>query len=335
MFTKRITSIVPAFLFGSAVILSSSAAMAQNRALSFAYDQPQASGYGVAGDILDKKLRELSKGTMSINQYPGAQLGQEPQALQKIQTGDIDMVIVSTANASTIQPESGVFSIHYIFRDEDHLMKVLADPAVTAAMKELYASKVTGAHMLSLATLGFRDMYGKKEVHSVADLKGEKVRVQATMTEDRLFPAYGAQVVHMPFGDVYTSLQTGVVNFAENGVTVYLLNKHYEVAPVMSMTQHEANNSVIFVSDKAWKSFTPEQQKWVQEAASEVGKNEPAIALKMDHESEGKLTKLGVKIVKDVDKSGFSTISAPIQDELVKKLGPHAEKVLALVRGVK
>ena len=74
-------------------------------------------------------------------------------------------------------------------------------------------------------------MYTKKEIHNVGDMKGLKVRVQATATEDTMFPAYGAQTVHMPFGSVYTSLQTGVVDVAENGVNVYLVNKHYEVAP--------------------------------------------------------------------------------------------------------
>ena len=88
-----------------------------------------------------------------------------------------------------------------------------------------------------------RNMYSKKEIEKVDDIKGLKVRVQATATEDPMFPAYGAQTVHMPFGSVYTSLQTGVVDVAENGVNVYLANKHYEVAPVLSMTEHEANNS--------------------------------------------------------------------------------------------
>ena len=97
--------------------------------------------------------------------------------------------------------------------------------------------------MLALITLGLRNMYSKKEVRSVDDMKGLKVRVQATATEDTMFPAYGAQTVHMPFGNVYTSLQTGVVDVAENGINVYLVNKHYEVAPVLSMTEHEANNN--------------------------------------------------------------------------------------------
>ena len=115
---------------------------------------------------------------------------------------------------------------------------------------------VQGAQVLGLMTMGMRNMYSKKEIKSVDDVKGQKVRVQATKTEDTHFPAYGAQTVHMPFGEVYTSLQTGVVNVAENGVNVYLANKHYEVAPILSMTEHEANNNCIWVSDKTWNSLT-------------------------------------------------------------------------------
>ena len=112
-----------------------------------------------------------------------------------------------------------MFSLHFIFRDEAHAIKVLGDPKVIAAMKELYAAKVKGAHMLALGSQGLRHIYGKKPVQKVADLKGMKMRVQATVTEDTLFPAYGAQVVHMPFGEVYTSLQTGVVEWPRTAST--------------------------------------------------------------------------------------------------------------------
>ena len=321
-------------LLSVVMALSATAATAQKREFSFAYDQPKTSGYGAGGEMFDKKLRELSKGTLSINQYPGAQLGTEAQTMQKVQTGDIDFVLLSTANASTAQPESGVFSIHFIFRDEAHAIKVLGDAKVIEAMKALYAAKIKGAHMLGLGSQGLRHIYGKKPVQKVADLKGVKMRVQATVTEDTLFPAYGSQVVHMPFGEVYTSLQTGVVDMAENGINNYLINKHYEPAPVLSLTEHEANNSVLFVSDKVWSSLSSEQKGWVQAAANELSQKQPAIAFKLEHEALARLGKIGIKIVKDVDKSGFQQISKPIQDKLAKDLGPNATKVLELVRGV-
>jgi len=301
----------------------------------FAYDQPKGTGYGVAGDIFADKLKELSKGTMIIDQYPGAQLGQEPQVLQLMKAGDIEFCISAAANAATLSPQAGVMSLHFLFRDEDHLKKALADPQVVSAVKAMIEETVQGGHVIALITLGLRDMYSKKEIRKLEDMKGLKVRVQATATEDTMFPAYGAQTVHMPFGSVYTSLQTGVVDVAENGVNVYLVNKHYEVAPVLSMTEHEANNNFIWISDKLWKSLSDDQKKWVTAAAEEVGRTQPAKALELEHQSAEKLKAIGVKIVTDVDKSGFVKPAAPYKDKLAKDLGPHAVKIKDLIDGVK
>jgi tripartite ATP-independent transporter DctP family solute receptor len=308
---------------------------AAQRMFSFGYDQPRSTAYGIAADIFDAKLKELSGGKLGINQFPGAQLGQEPVMLQKLRSGDIDFIITSTANASTVAPQAGVFSLHYIFRDDEHLKKVIASPEVVGAFREMIADSVKGAHVMALMTMGFRNIYSKREIKSIDDIKGMKVRVQATKTEDTHFPAYGAQTVHMPFGEVYTSLQTGVVNAAENGVNVYLANKHYEVAPVLSMTQHEANNNAVWVSEKTWSSLSDQEKKWVQAAAEEVGRVEPGKALALEQESAVKLKKMGVKVVGGVDKSGFSKAAQPVQDQLATELGPHAVKLLKMVRDIK
>ena len=305
------------------------------RHFRFAYDQPRNTGYSIAGDIFADRLKALSKGTMIIDQYPGAQLGQEPQVLQLMKSGDIEFCISSTANAATLSPQAGVMSLHFLFRSEDHLKKALADPRVVTAVKEMIEETVQGGHVLALITLGLRSMYSKKEIRKLEDMKGLKVRVQATATEDAMFPAYGAQTVHMPFGSVYTSLQTGVVDVAENGVNVYLVNKHYEVAPILSMTEHEANNNLIWISDKLWRSLSAEQKKWVTAAADEVGRTQPAKSLELEHQSSTKLKAIGVKVVTDVDKSGFIRIAAPYLDQLAKELGPHAVKIKDLIGAVK
>ncbi len=300
----------------------------------FAYDQPKTTGYGILGDIFANKVKELSNGTMLIDQYPGAQLGQEPQVLQLVKSGDIEFCISSSANAATLSPQAGVMSLHFLFRSEDHLIKAMGEPKLADACKAMIAETVQGARIIALSTLGLRNMYSKREIKNIDDIKGLKVRVQATPTEDTMFPAYGAQTVHMPFGSVYTSLQTGVVDVAENGVNVYLANKHYEVAPVLSMTEHEANNSFTWVSDKTWNGLSADQQKWVQIAADEVNKNQPAKAIALEHESAAKLTSIGVKIVKDVDKSGFQKIADPYLDKMSADLGPHATKIKDLIRAI-
>src|SRR5260221_2669016 len=266
-----------------AIMMTASASAQEIKHYRFAYDQPKTTGYGTLGDIFADKLKALSKGTMLIDQYPGAQLGQEPQVLQLVKAGDIDFCISASANAATLSPQAGVMSLHFLFRSEDHLKKALADPEVAKAVKQMIDETVQGAHVIALATLGLRSMYSKKEIRKVEDMKGLKVRVQATATEDMMFPVYGAQTVHMPFGSVYTSLQTGVVDVAENGVNVYLVNKHYEVAPVLSMTEHEANNNFIWISDKLWKRLTAEQKKWTTAAAYEVGRTQTAKSLELEH----------------------------------------------------
>ncbi|SDS65823.1 TRAP transporter substrate-binding protein [Bradyrhizobium canariense] len=318
----------------SAILVAASANAQEVKHYRFAYDQPKTTGYGILGDIFGDKLKELSKGTMLIDQYAGAQLGQEPQVLQLVKSGDIEFCISSSANAATLSPEAGVMSMHFLFRSEAHLIKAIADPEVSRAVKAMIAETVQGTHVIALATLGLRDMYSKREIRKIEDMKGLKVRVQATPTEDVMFPAYGAQIVHMPFGSVYTSLQTGVMDVAENGVNVYLANKHYEVAPVLSMTEHEANNSLVWVSDKLWNSLTPEQQGWVQAAADEANQKQPAKAIELEHQSLSKLKSIGVKVVADVDKSGFTAIADPYLDKLSRQLGPHAEKIKTLIRAI-
>nr|WP_294510851.1 TRAP transporter substrate-binding protein [uncultured Rhodopila sp.] len=323
--------------FVSALLLcgaASPASAADPTHYSLGYDQPHTTGYGIGADMFAARLAELSHGTMEIDQFPGAQLGQEPQMLQKIRTGDIDFIFSSSANAATVSPESGVLSIHYLFRSEDHLVRALADPKLVAALQEMFSETVKNAHFLAPLTLGLRDLYGKKEIHTVEDVKNLKIRVQATPTEDAMFPAYGAQTVHMPFGSVYTSLQTGVVDMAENGINVYDTNKHYEVAPIMSLTGHEANANLLWISGKLWDSLTAEQKTWVEASADEVATKEPAQAVALEAKSRAKLQKLGVRFVADVDKAGFIKVAEPLQEKIAADLGPHAVKVLGICRTI-
>jgi tripartite ATP-independent transporter DctP family solute receptor len=322
-----------AFVAAGALAVSFGA-NAQEKHYRFAHDQQLNSGYSIAYDIFSAKLKTLSGGKMLVDQYPGAQLGQEPQILQLVKSGDIDFAIVSSANSATISPQTGVMSLHFLFRGEDHMVKALADQKVFEAIRDMIDQTSQGIHVIGLGTQGLRSMYGKKEVHKVEDLKGMKVRVQATATEDATFAAYGAQTVHMPFGSVYTSLQTGVVDFAENSANVYLINKHYEPAPVLSMTEHEANNAILWISDKLWQSLNADQKKWVLEAGRDVSTQEPKKAFDLEHAAAGKLKAMGVKIVTDVDKSGFRKISDPMLDKLAKELGPHADKVKTLIKAI-
>src|SRR6266478_5546623 len=318
----------------AAFVFAGAAGAQEVKHYRFAHDQQLNTGYSVAYDMFSAKLKELSKGTMLIDQYPGAQLGQEPQLLQLVKSGDIEFAIISSANTATISPQAGVMSLHFLFRNADHVVKALADQKVIDAIKAMIDETTQGLHVIATGSQGVRNIYSKKEIHNVGDLKGLKIRVQATATEDAIFPAYGAQTVHMPFGSVYTSLQTGVVDAAENSINVYLVNRHYEVAPVLNITEHEANNALVYVSDKLWQSLSAEQKQWVLTAAADISANEPAKAFELEKTAATKLKSLGVKIVEDVDKKSFAVIAEHYLDKLAKELGPHADKIKTLIRAI-
>src|SRR5438477_7198157 len=323
-----------AAIVAAAILFSASARAQDVKHYRFAHDQQLNTGYSVAYDMFSTKLKELSKGTMLVDQYPGAQLGQEPQLLQLVKSGDIEFAIISSANTATISPQAGVMSLHFLFRNADHVVKALADQKVIDAIKAMVDETTQGLHVIATGSQGVRNIYSKREIHNVGDLKGVKIRVQATATEDVIFPAYGAQTEHMPLGSVYTSLQTGVVDAAENSINVYLVNKHYEVAPALNITEHEANNALVYVSDKLWQSLSAEQKGWVQAAANEISTKEPQKAFDLERTAADKLKKMGVKIVDNVDKKTFTAVADPYLDKLAKELGPHAEKIKDLIRAV-
>jgi TRAP-type transport system periplasmic protein len=302
------------------------------RTLKFAYEGPKGTAQEIAANIFGKELESASDGKLKTVQYPGAQLGGEPELLQKIRSGDIDFIISSTANAATIAPPSGVMSLHYLFPDKDAVKAAIGDDKVNQAYIDMATKNVQGAKPLTLFTLPLRNFYAKFPVTSVADIKGKKIRVQATKTEDLFFGAYGAQPVHMPFPELYTGLQTGVVQLAENALTYYGLNKHYEVAPTMSMSEHEGNCQVIWVAEKTWSAMSKDQQDAVTQAASKVRSDQPEQAFGLETTLKQKYGALGVKFIEDVDKKSFSSISIPLQDKVAQGLGPDALAILKAVR---
>src|SRR3979409_1026191 len=168
---SNLKRIVAAVATASAILMTASANAQEAKHYRFAYDQPKTTGYGILGDIFADKLKAVSKGTMLIEQYPGAQLGQEPQVLQLVKAGDVEFCISSSANAATLSPQAGVMSMHFLFRSEGHLIKAIADPEVSKAVKAMIADTVQGAHVIALSTLGLRNMYSKREIKKIDDMK--------------------------------------------------------------------------------------------------------------------------------------------------------------------
>src|SRR5256714_14750053 len=147
-----------------AMVLGAAAGAQEVKPYRFAHDQQLNSGYSIAYDIFSAKLKDLSKGSMLIDQYPGAQLGQEPQILQLVRSGDIDFAIVSSANTSTISPQAGVMSLHFLFRSADHGVKALADKQGIAAIKAMIDGTTQGLHVIATGWPGGGNTSRQKEI---------------------------------------------------------------------------------------------------------------------------------------------------------------------------
>src|SRR5205807_10344062 len=130
-----------AAIVAASVLFATSAGAQDAKHYRFVHDQQLNSGYSIAYDIFSAKLKELSKGTMLVDQFPGAQLGQEPQLLQLVKAGDLDFAVVSSANTSTISPQAGVMSLHFLFRSEEHNIKALGDEKVFEAVRDMIESR--------------------------------------------------------------------------------------------------------------------------------------------------------------------------------------------------
>jgi TRAP-type C4-dicarboxylate transport system substrate-binding protein len=147
----------------AAAAIATSASAQETKHYRFAHDQQLNSGYSVAYDIFSTRLKELSKGKMLVDQYPGAQLGQEPQLLQLVKSGDLDFTIVSSANTATISPQAGVMSLHFLFRSDDHNIRSLGDQGVFEALRDMIDDTTQGIHVIGLGTQGFRHLMAKSQ----------------------------------------------------------------------------------------------------------------------------------------------------------------------------
>jgi tripartite ATP-independent transporter DctP family solute receptor len=332
VFRRAGTYLIPACLTVALAAGLGDTAQAQ-KTLRLGHDQPTAHGYQEVGVYLNKRLSEITGGAYEVRIFPGAQLGNEMAMLDSVISGNLDMSVAAAANASTFVPELGMFSVSYIFANLDHFKRVLNDAAFNRLVDEKVAARKVGFRRVASFTAGVRNVYNNQgPIQSVDDLGGLKMRVMASPIESKVWGQLGTKPVAIPFGDVYTGMQTGLVQAAENAAAVYGSNKHYEVAPYYSMTGHQWLIAFLFVSDAAWAKWPDE----VRTAVTAIGKEMTDHVIDFVVASDAKFVdelkeKYGVK-VNAVDTQPFVKRLSPLQDEVAKDLGMEA--VLARVRAL-
>jgi len=214
------------------------------------------------GDELAKETG--GKDTMKV--FGNSSLGSEADTISEVRIGALDMVWANGSLFNSIVPESVIPSLPFLFRDVDHFRKVMYGP-VGQKILDAFSSK--GMVALAFYESGARSMYAKKAIHSPADMKGLKIRVQPSDLMVDEIRAMGGTPTPMPYAEVYTGLKTGLVDGAENNVSSYAETKHYEVAPVYSETEHVMIPEGLVFSKKIWDTLTPQEQAQIKKAATD------------------------------------------------------------------
>jgi tripartite ATP-independent transporter DctP family solute receptor len=262
---------------------------------------------------MGRLLEERTGGRICVEVFHSAQLGEEKDTIEQTRLGVIDLNRISMAPFNGLIPETAIMSLPYLFRDVDHLHKVLDGP-IGQQVLDLF----TAQDLIALAYYdpGARSFYNRERpIKSIEDLAGLKFRVIQSDVFVDMVAALGADAVPMPYGEVYSSIETGVIDGAENNWPSYESSGHYEVAKYYTLDEHTMVPEVLVMSKAAFDKLTPEDQEAVRQAARDsVPFNREAWA-KREKESEEKVLAAGVEVVRDIDKAPFVAAMGPVYEK--------------------
>ncbi len=268
--------------------------------------------------FMSDRLADESDGRIQLNIYPGAQLGDERAALEITIFGGIDISRTSLAPLNSIVPETGVFSLPFLFRSTAHMRSVLDGPIGEEILAGLTPHGLVG---LAFYDAGARNMYNTlRPIHSPADMRGMKVRVMNSEIFVDMIAAVGGNATPMGAGQVYESLALGTVDGAENNWPTFESSRHFEVAPYFSLTQHVMVPEVIVMSRYRWEQLSLEDQTLLRNAAKDsVGVMRRLWDARVTASREAVIA-AGVEIVDDIDKQPFIDAMEPLYDQYLEDL---------------
>lgn len=262
--------------------------------------------------FMNKRMVELSGGKLRMDLYPNAVMGGEIETLEQVQAGQLAMTKVSTAALEEHFPEARVFGIPYLFRDEAHFWKVLNGPIGEEILEK---GRPKGFFGLCYYDAGARSFYAtKKQVRSVADVDGLKVRVMSSRTALDMIEAMKGSPCPTVWGELYTALQQGTVDAAENNPPSFVSSRHYEVAPFFALTEHQRLPDVLVFSTKGWELLSEQERAWVRQAAVESQAEERRLWAEDEAKAMVFLREKGVEILEEPDRESFRKACAGVID---------------------
>ena len=303
------------------------AALAQNQVWKASDVHPL--GYPTVEAIvrMGQKLEKATNGRISIQMYPQMQLGGEKEMIEQAQVGALQIARVSVGALGPVVDDLNVFNMPFIFRNEAHMRKVIDGPIGAELLDKVSNSS---ARLIALGWMdaGTRNVYSNKPVTKPADLKGMKVRMMGNPIFVETMNAMGGNGVAMGFNELYSAMQTGVVDGAENNEPTVLAQNHYQVAKVYSLTGHLIIPEMFVFSKRTWETLTPADQALLKKLSREAQFEQRKLWDEKTAKATDELKAKGLQFVK-ADKAAFYKATAPVREKYGAKYAALLKRIEA------
>jgi tripartite ATP-independent transporter DctP family solute receptor len=286
----------------------------------------------VAVENLGKKLSDATQGRLSVAMYPSMQLGGEKEAIEQAQVGAIQFARVSVGALGPVIGDLNVFNLPFLFRNTEHMQHVIDGAIGQELLDKVTNDPKAGLIGICWMDAGARSLYDtKKAIHNIGDLKGMKFRVMGNPMFIDMMNSLGGNGVSMGYDQVFSALQTGVVDGAENNPPSFVFDNHYQVAKFYTMTEHLIVPEMLVFSRKAWDSLSKEDQALLKKFGREAQQEERALWVKYEKEAMDKAKAAGIQVIEVADKKPFQDAVKPVWD----KYGPKFAEMIKRIQDVK
>ncbi len=279
--------------------------------------------------FMANRIEEKSNGQLKVDIYPSQQLGSERELIELLQIGSLGMTKVSTGTLENFAPELRVFGLPFLFKDRQHRFDVLESEIGEKLLEASVRNRLKG---LTFYDAGSRSFYSTQPLNSPSDLKGQKIRVMESQTAINMVKYLGGSPTPVSWGELYTALQQGIVDGAENNLPSFYLSYHYEVCKYYMVDEHTALPDELLISTVVWDKLSKEEQKWVKDAAMESSEYEKGIWREAELHALEEIKKAGVKVTYP-EKEQFREMVQPMYDEFKKD--EEMKKTIEAIQAVK
>jgi tripartite ATP-independent transporter DctP family solute receptor len=318
--------------FGAATLAPLSPVPAQTKSVFKASDvQPAGYPTVVATENLGRKLAATTDGRLSVQMYPSMQLGGEKETIEQTQIGAIQLLRVSVGSMGPIVDDINVVNMPFLFRNTAHAEKMMDGPIGQELLDKITASPNANLVALCWMDSGARSLYNtKRPISSIEDVKGLKFRVIGNPIFIDMMNALGGNGVAMGYDQVFSALQTGVIDGAENNPPSYVFSNHYTSAKYLSLTEHLIIPEVLVFSRRAWSNLSANDQNLLKKFAREAQSEERELWMKYEEQAMEKAKAAGCQIVEIADKAPFQNAVKPVWD----KYGPKYQDMIKRIQAI-